>query len=141
MPTLQNESRPFNRHNLKFRRLPGPYAIVRLESQTPIPEWATKGEFTSITRTSDELSIVCPATHVPSGIHSPHRWICLKLQGPFAFSLTGVLLSFIEPLSVSGVPIFTVSTYDTDYVLIQEESSEKALNLLQRAGHELQARS
>lgn len=125
------------RHQLKFRWLPGPYAIVRLEPEASIPEWAQKGEFSSITRTKDELSIVCSALHVPANLRSPQRWICLKLEGPFPFSLTGVLLSFIKPLSENGVPIFAISTYDTDYVLIQEEFSGMAIGALQQAGHEL----
>jgi hypothetical protein len=63
----------------------------------------------------------------------------LKLEGPFPFSQTGVLLSFIEPLSSNGIPIFAISTYDTDYVLIQEEFAGMALEMLQAAGHELAA--
>jgi uncharacterized protein len=108
-------------HLLKFRWLPGPYAIVRLAPDVAIPTWATKGEFTSITRTADELSIVCPTASLPPDVHSPHRWICLKLEGPFPFSQTGVLLSFIEPLSSNRVPIFAIS----------------AISALQQAGHEL----
>lgn len=125
------------RHRLKFRRLAGVYAIVRLTPGAAVPDWATKGEFTSVTRTADELSVVCPAENLPADVHSLHRWVCLKLEGPFPFSLTGVLLSFIEPLSNNGVPIFAISTYDTDYVLIQEEFSAAALNTLQQAGHQL----
>lgn len=122
---------------LKFRWLSNSlYAIVRLAPNTAVPEWATRGEFTSIARTSDELSIVCPIENLPADASSPHRWICLKLQGPFPFSQTGVLLSFIEPLSSKGIPIFAISTYDTDYVLIQEEWVGAALAELQRAGHE-----
>lgn len=124
-------------HRLSFRLLPGLYAIVRLAPTSPIPDWATKGDFTSITRSADELSIVCPADNLPPDVHSPHHWICLKLEGPFPFSMTGVLLSFIEPLSSNGVPIFAISTYDTDYVLIQKEFSGTALEFLQRAGHHL----
>ena len=123
---------------LKFRWLQdGPYAIVRLAPEADVPEWATKGEFTSISRTADELSIVCPADNLPRDVDAQHHWICLKLEGPFPFSQTGVLLSFIEPLSSKGVPIFAVSTFDTDYVLIQEEFARGALNNLQAAGHEL----
>ena len=85
--------------SLKFRQLPGLYAIVRLAPDAPVPDWATKGDFTSITRTADELSIVCPMENLPADVHSQLRWICLKLEGPFAFSQTGILLSFIEPLS------------------------------------------
>lgn len=127
-------------HQLKFRWLVGTYAIVRLAPNTPVPEWASQGDFTSITRSAGELSIVCPTANLPPDVSSPHRWICLKLEGPFPFELTGVLLSFIEPLSTKGVPIFAISTYDTDYVLIQEESAEAAISALQQAGHELRPR-
>jgi hypothetical protein len=126
-----------NPHCLKFRQLSGLYAIVRLPPDAPIPNWAAKRDFISITRTTDELSIVCPADNLPADVHSELRWICLKLEGPFPFSQTGVLLSFIEPLSNNGVPIFAVSTYDTDYVLISKEHINRALDLLHEAGHEL----
>jgi hypothetical protein len=110
---------------------------VRLAPDAVVPEWATKGEFTSITRTAEELSVVCLADNLPQDVDSQHHWICLKLEGPFPFSQTGVLLSFIEPLSSKGIPIFAVSTYDTDYVLIQEEFAGAALSILDEAGHEL----
>lgn len=125
------------RHQLKFRWLPGPYAVVRLAPVAPVPDWAAKGDFISITRTADELSIVCPAGNLPPDVDSAHRWICLKLEGPFPFSQTGVLLSFIEPLSRNGVPIFAISTYDTDYVLIQEEFAGIAIGSLEQASHQL----
>ena len=124
-------------HQLKFRWLPGLYAIVRLAPDAPVPAWAARANFTSITRTADELSVVCPTDNLPSDVHSPHRWICLKLEGPFPFSQTGVLLSFIEPLSKNDIPIFAISTFDTDYVLFPEEFSEVAVSELQQAGHEL----
>lgn len=127
---------PANKHPLKFRQLPGTYAIVRLAATAPLPDWAMRGEFTSITRTADELSIVCPTANLPSDVMSSHRWICLKLEGPFPFSLTGVLLSFIDPLSSNGIPIFAISTFDTDYVLIQEEFAGATFEALQTAGHE-----
>lgn len=123
------------RHLLKFRLLPGFYAIVRLDQDAPVPHWATGDAFISITRTADELSVVCPADCLPPEVPSSHRWICLKLEGPFPFSQTGVLLSFIEPLSKNGVPIFAISTYDTDYVLIQEEFAT-AVDLLLEEGHQ-----
>ena len=117
--------------------LAGSYAIVRLAPETAVPAWTTHGEFTSITRTSDELSVVCLSENVPPEIRPPQHWVCLKLQGPFPFSLTGVLLSFIEPLSSNSVPIFAISTYDTDFVLIQEEFAGTTFDLLQKAGHEM----
>jgi len=139
--TLANRKpgQPPNRHELKFRCVPGSYAIVRLAPEAPMPDWATQGDFTSITRTADELSIVCPTANLPVDVHSPQRWICLKLEGPFPFSQTGVLLSFIEPLSKNDIPIFAISTFETDYVLIQEEFGEAGLDVLSNAGHALLA--
>jgi len=123
-------------HQLKFRRLPATYAIVRLPPDHPIPAWAAKGEFTSITKTADELSVVCLKENIPTDVSVLQHWVCLKLEGPFPFSLTGVLLSFIDPLSKNGIPIFAISTFDTDYVLIQEEFIAAALDLLRAAGHQ-----
>ncbi|HZZ15483.1 MAG TPA: ACT domain-containing protein [Candidatus Sulfotelmatobacter sp.] len=125
------------RQALKFSQLPGLYVIIRQDFNSPVPGWAMKDEFVSITRTADELSIVCPADHIPKEFSTVPRWICLKIEGPFAFTQTGVLLSFIEPLSSNAVPIFAISTYDTDYVLIPQEHIDPALMLLREAGHEL----
>ena len=133
----QDDQSRTQRHQLKYRWMPDVYAVVRLAPDTPAPAWATKGEFTSITRTAEELSIVCPADNLPPDVNSPHRWICFKLEGPFPFSQTGILLSFIEPLSNNGVPIFAISTYDTDYVFIQEDRMGNVTDLLREAGHEL----
>jgi uncharacterized protein len=122
---------------LKFRWLPGLYAIVQLTPDAVVSEWAVQSDFTSITRTADELSIVCAVENLPANVPLPHRWVCLKLEGPFPFSQTGVLLSFIEPLSNNSIPIFAISTYNTDYVLIQEEWAKAAISVLRQAGHEL----
>jgi hypothetical protein len=122
---------------LKFRQLAGHFAIVRQPPNAAVPEWAAQGDFASITRSEDELSIVCPANNIPPHIDPGPRWICLKLEGPFPFSQTGVLLSFIEPLSNHGIPIFAISTYDTDYVLVQEEFAGATQQALVAAGHEL----
>jgi uncharacterized protein len=144
MPIVSEDGKSTPRHSrrrLKFRRLPGPYAIVRLAPESPIPNWATKGDFTSVSRSAEELSIVCPADSLPAEVQSKHRWICCKLEGPFPFSQTGVLVSFIEPLSDNGVPIFAISTHDTDFVLVQEEFAGVTLQALNEAGHELVAAS
>jgi uncharacterized protein len=124
-------------HKLKFHQLRGIYSIVRLARDAPIPDWAMRVQFVSITRTGEELSIVCRLENIPEHIDTGPRWTCLKLEGPFPFSQIGVLLSFIEPLSKNGVPIFAISTHDTDYVLVQEEYVGFAVGTLRRAGHEL----
>ena len=125
------------RQQLKFRWLPGQFAICKLPPDASIPSWATSGIFTSVTRGSEELSIVCPAENLPRDVKSGSHWVCLKLEGPFPFSQTGVLLSFIEPLSNNGIPIFAISTYDTDYVLIQEDHMGGVIDRLREAGHKL----
>jgi hypothetical protein len=116
----------------------GSIAICRLPADAAIPAWAILGSsFSSITRTADELSIVCPLENVP-GEHQPQlRWTCLKLEGPFPFSEVGILSSFISPLAGAGIPIYAVSTYDTDYLLVKEQDTTRALQVLKRAGHEL----
>jgi uncharacterized protein len=123
--------------HLKFRRLPTTLAICRLAPGSPIPEFATTASLMSITRTTDELSIVCPVDQVPQDAKCESPWTCFKLEGPFPFTLTGVLASFLDPLAESGIPIFAISTFDTDYVLVKEEMALVALKTLQEAGHEL----
>jgi uncharacterized protein len=123
---------------LRFSLLSETFAICRLDPTTSIPEWAFRpAKFASITRTTDELSIVCPEANVPTGLKSDAGWICLKLEGPFPFSMTGVLASFINPLSSNRIPIFAVATFDTDYVLIKQEFWEPASAALESAGHKI----
>jgi len=119
---------------LAFRVWDGRWAVCRLPADAPIPAWAGAG-FVSITRTPDELSIVCQETNAPGEIQAERDWACLQLQGPFAFTLTGVLASFLAPLAAARVPIFALSTYDTDWVLIPAACLDDALTALAEAGH------
>jgi uncharacterized protein len=122
---------------LKFRRLDGRFAICRLSADAPVPDWSWGRGFSSVTRTDDELSIVCAADRVPPEVKAERSWICFKLEGPFAFSQVGILHSIIEPLAKGGVPVFAVSTFDTDYVLVKEEFASRAQALLSDAGHRM----
>ena len=61
-----------------------------------------------------------------------------KLQGPFDFALTGLLKAVLDPLAVAGVGIFAMSTYDTDYVLVQTHQLDDAVSALQGAGHRIE---
>jgi hypothetical protein len=126
------------KHPLRFTLLPEHFVICRLDPTTVPPDWALRpATLTSITRTAEELSIVCPDANVPPGVKSDAGWICLKLEGPFPFSMTGVLTSFISPLSSNQVPIFALATFDTDYVLIKQEFWEVASAALASAGHKI----
>jgi hypothetical protein len=131
------EARETTFMHLKFRRLPFTFAICHLPPDAPIPAAITIAPFTSITRTEEELSIVCPIDQAPQSAKCESPWTCFKLEGPFPFELTGVLASFLDPLAQSGVSIFAVSTFDTDYVLVKEELAAAALKTLQDAGHQL----
>jgi hypothetical protein len=124
------------RRSLRFSRVPGRFAVCRLDPFSAVPAWALQGEFFSATRTADELSIVCPASQVPAEVQHEDDWVCLKLEGPFPFSETGVLVSFVQPLSDRAIPIFAISTFDTDYVLVKEGWVARTLDVLREAGHQ-----
>lgn len=122
---------------LRFSVLPGRFAVCRLERDAPVPPWATGDALVSVTRTGEELSIVCVEDDVPADPRCSRGFCCLKLLGPFALDETGVLLSFISPLADRGVPVFTLSTHDTDYVLVPADRLDAALDALRAAGHQL----
>jgi hypothetical protein len=122
---------------LNLELLGGNYAIHRLPPNSSIPGWAlTATGFSSITRTSDELSIVCeiPNTDLEN-IQQDPGWACLKLIGPFAFDLTGILSSVLNPLRDAEIGIFAISTFDTDYLLVKLENLEPCILALKNAGH------
>ena len=93
--------------------------------------------FCSVTRTLDELSVVCLEDIVPEGVRCEKGWRALKLEGPFEFSEVGVLASVAGPLAEAGVSIFAVSTFDTDYVLVKDEQLESAVGALREWSHEV----
>lgn len=121
---------------LRLRALPGRFAIVRLPAGTPALGWAWEGEFVSVTRTDAETSVVCLEGSVPEGTVAQRGWRCLRVEGPLAFSEVGVLASLTAPLATAGLSIFAISTYDTDYLLVQETDRPAALAALRAAGHE-----
>ncbi len=123
--------------HVKLRLLNGAYGVARLHPSDPVPAWADGGGFVSISRTDDELSIVCLQDRIPPNARSDGGWSCFKFQGPFAFDETGVVLSVIAPLSTHGIGIFVVSTFDGDHMLIKSSDLEKARGLLADAGHSL----
>src|SRR5260221_5799973 len=121
-------------------------AVCRLAPDARIPAWALEGGFLCVVRASDELSIVCgedackkdvrQEDRMPDGALAERGWIALKLEGPFPFSMTGVLASFLQPLAEAQIPIFPISTFERDYVLIKRESVEWAVSALGAAGNE-----
>lgn len=117
--------------------LPERFTISQLAADAPIPEWATQGSFFSVTRARDELSVVCEHSRVPAGVRSQPGWSVLKVHGPFDLAETGVLSSLALPLAEARVSLFTISTFDTDYLLIASETLSAAIGALERAGHKI----
>lgn len=123
--------------HVRMRVLDGDYGVARLEPSEPIPAWAEGQGFVSISRSDDELSVVCLESRIPEGVRDDRGWACLKLLGPFAFDETGIVLSVIAPLSSNGIGIFVVSTFDGDHVMVKREDLDVARQLLTEAGHRL----
>lgn len=117
---------------LQLTVLPQTYSIVRFCSDTPLPTWVFASTFYSITRTDEELSIVCETSLAENnGANKIEpNWKILKVLGPLDFSLTGILSKISASLSDGGVSIFAISTFDTDYILVKSAVLEKAVSLL-----------
>jgi hypothetical protein len=122
---------------LPMELLPGRFAICRLDPRRPVPTWATRGGFHSITRTAEELSIVCLQKNLPARQQAQRGWRLFRVKGPLEFSLTGILASLTAPLAAAGISIFSISTYDTDYLLVKSATLKVALVALRKAGHHI----
>lgn len=127
----------FNRYTramLTLRLLPETFAICRFAPDATLPAWAMGGAFWSVTRTAEELSVVCAAP-VPDNVLAERGWRGLQVVGPLDFALTGILAGLTAPLAEAGVSIFALSTYDTDYLLVKAERIETAIAVLQGVGY------
>lgn len=108
-------------------------AVCKMKPFLEMPQWAfEKGKFLSISRTEDELSIVCEEANVPLEVEAEKGWKYLKVEGQLDFGLTGILYSIAKPMAEHSISIFAVSTYDTDYVLIKEKDFERAVDILSK---------
>ena len=122
---------------MQLRTLPDGYAIVRLDPGSELPDWVDKGPFRSVTRTDNEVSVVCRDHDVPEGESAERGWRVLEVLGPLDFSLTGVVSSLVAPLAEEEIPIFLISTFETDYLLVRERDLDDTVEALELAGHEV----
>jgi hypothetical protein len=122
-------------HRLELLILDERLAVCRLDHATGIPPWANIGGFLSITRTSEELSIVCLESIVPVGVKMQGGCRSLRVVGTFEFSEVGILASLTTPLAEAGIGLFALSTFDTDYLLVQEDDLSSAVKALTAYGH------
>ena len=111
------------------------FTIHRLSPESEIPDHVYKGQFYSISKTDEELSIVCPSSVSINSENSATGWACIKVYGPLDFSLTGILADISAILAKTGISIFAISTFDTDYILVRSEKLQVAKKALQQAEH------
>ena len=126
---------------MQLEIIPGRYAVCRLEPDSVQPIWARSPagrELLSVTWSDGEMSVVCPEERVPSGIPSERGFTALRVKGPFDFHMTGVLASLSVPLSNAGVPIFSISTHSTDYLLLRSDDIDRGAAALSGAGHSVE---
>ena len=122
-------------HALTLELLDGTFDICRYPAGATIPPAAYESNFLSITKTDEELSIVCDATIALEADSAERGWSCLKVQGPLAFELTGILARISGALAEAEISIFALSTYDTDYILVKYEMQEAAVGALEGEGY------
>jgi hypothetical protein len=129
--------------SVELHTLAGDYVIVRLPATAPVPggllDSPAGDGYVSVTRTPQELSIVCRAEHAPAGAEIDGPWSALYAGGPIPFGLTGVVTSLVAPLSAAGCPVFVVSTFDGDILMVPSAEIDRARMLLEQAGHSLVA--
>lgn len=121
---------------VELRVLRAELAVCRLEPGTSVTD-VRDAEFWALTRTAEETSVVCAVEDAPAAATVEAGWMAFVVAGPLDFGLTGILAAIAAPLARSGVPIFAVSTYDTDYVLVKREDEARAREALTRAGHRI----
>jgi hypothetical protein len=121
--------------------MPDVFAIARLAADAVLPAWATRGTFSSITRTSNELSIVCALDDVPADAQAQRGYRGLAVRGPLDFSLVGIVAGLSAALAAASISIFVVATHDTDYLFVRETDLARALEALRGAGYAVATRA
>lgn len=112
---------------LRLSRHADALLVCRLPPTTPLAEWMLGGPLASLTRTARELSVVVTADRVPDAVQREGPFTAFVVEGPLDFALTGIVARLVTPLAAAGIPVFVVSTYDTDYVLVRTHLASEAV--------------
>ncbi len=109
-------------------------AICRLPADAPLPDWA-RGAFVTISRTANELSLVCAQQHVPATVQQERDKVMFGIDGVVPMTTVGLLAKLCSALAAASVPVFVISTFDTDYLLVGAAHFDAAAATLRRLGH------
>ena len=124
-----------NKITVSLTPLDGRCAVCRLSPSESIPDWAASAPWLALVRASDELSIVCDQDLVPIEVPQERDWRRLRVTGTLDFHLTGILAALAAPLAEAKIPLFAISSFNTDYLLVKADDWERALQALRSAGH------
>ncbi len=120
---------------------PGEYSVARLDAAEPVPAGlfdADTDVLVSVTRSRDEISMICPTgTSLPDSARTEGGWRLLTVRGPLEFTLTGIIAALSSELASAGVPLFSLSTFDTDHLLVKQPDLARAVDALRLSGHEV----
>ena len=120
-----------------LEQFPEKLAVVRLGPGAEVPSWAESSSLFSVTATALETSVVCAMRSVPKKAKQAGPFIAFAVKGPLDFALTGVLSTLLLPLAAAEISVFTISTFDTDWVLVPINDAERAAEEWRRSGHEV----
>jgi hypothetical protein len=123
--------------NLTLEVLPDTLGVCKLDTNQVIPTWAYQGGLFSITKTVEELSIVCSEENIPGDVLCERGWKAFKVQGTLDFGLVGILAKVTTALANAGLGIFAISTYNTDCILVKTQDFNCAVNTLRNDGHKI----
>jgi hypothetical protein len=107
------------------------YSIYKFKGDYVLPDWIYLSDFYSITKTKDELSVVgIQSDLISEKIACSKDWRILKIVGPLDFSLIGIIANISTILKDKKISIFSISTYDTDYILVKQDKLDIGIKAL-----------
>lgn len=110
------------------------YSICKFPPQSQIPAWALQSDVFFLSKTADELSVICSSAYVPVEISCNVGWCCFRVDGDLEFEQVGVVASVSSPVADAGISLFLVSTHDRDYVLVHERTLEHVIRIYRQSG-------